>query len=142
MEFEKLELDNLIDALEPYQQELVKELVNNYGLDGALDKWLTAQGPVNMVKFGGVQEKENNFKERYKNEINKFLCGHPDYQNERKEFGKINDSSKTIVISGLSAFIGSKLGVAATVISPAIVISLGLAGKMGIKAYCSGISFE
>ena len=68
-----------------------------------------------------------------KKEIDKFICGHSDYEEYRDEFGKINENTKTVLVSGLSALIGSQLGVSGTILSPIIVLSLYLAGKMGIK---------
>ena len=45
-------------------------------------------------------------------------------------------------MSGLSAIIGSQLNITEAILAPIIVLSLYLAGTMGVKAYCSGITFE
>ncbi|EOU1648715.1 MAG: hypothetical protein E7H79_01360 [Clostridium perfringens] len=143
MEIPNYELNEWLKELKPYQSEIVQELVDKYGVEEAIDKWILAKGPSNTVKFGGSgEESREKFSKRYKNEINKFICGHPDYSDYRDEFGKINENAKTAIVSTISAVIGSHLGVSGAILSPVIVLSLYLAGKMGVKAYCSGIIFE
>lgn len=143
MEVPNYKLNEWLEVLKPYQSEIVQQLVDKYGVEEAIDKWILAKGPMNMVKFGGSgEEGREKFTQRYKNEINKFICGHPDYSEYRCEFGKINESAKTIIVSSLSSFIGSQLGVSGAILAPIIVLSLYLAGKMGVKAYCSGLTFE
>lgn len=143
MEVPNYELSEWLDVLKPYQGEIVKQLVEKYGAEEAIDRWISAKGPMNVVKFGGNGEDgREKFAQRYKNEINKLICGHSDYSKERIEFGKINESTRATIVSSLSSFIGSQLGVSGAILSPIIVLSLYLVGKAGVKAYCSGLKFE
>jgi hypothetical protein len=141
VEIPNYELEDWLSVLKPYQKNIVSQLVSEYGEEKTIEKWLTASGPTGTVKFGGDGNMKP-FLDKYKNEINKFICGHPDYNNERTQLGEENETIKTIIVSSISSLIGSKLGVAAAVLAPAIVLSLYIAGKMGVKAYCSGILFE
>lgn len=142
MNIESYDLDDLLKVLKPYQQELINQLINQYGVEEAIDKWIIANGPSDIVKFGGDSNNGVSFVERYKIEINKLICGHPDYSEYRVEYSKLNESAKTFLISSISSLIGSKLGVAATAIAPVVVLSIYLIGKMGVKAYCANVSFE
>lgn len=141
MEIPNYELAEWLSVLKPYQKDIVLQLVSEYGEEKAIEKWLSASGPTSTVKFGGDGNMKP-FLDRYKNEINKLICGHPDYDSERAEFGEKNGKLKTAIVSSLSSLIGSKLGVAATVLAPVIVLSLYTAGKMGVNAYCSCVSFD
>lgn len=141
MEIPNYKLDEWLSVLKPYQKDIILQLVSQYGEEKAIEKWLTASGPTSTVKFGG----EGNMKpflDRYKIEIDKLICGHPDYNNERTEFGENGQNLKTVIVSSISSLIGSTLGVSGAVLAPVIVLSLYTAGKMGVKAYCSSVSFE
>ncbi|MBS5787938.1 MAG: hypothetical protein KIC98_08505 [Clostridioides difficile] len=142
MNIPRYELNEWLDELKPYQRNIVKNLVEKYGIEEAIDKWMIANGPESTVKFGGESNNTNEkFSEKFKCEVNKFICGHPSYDKYRDEYSKISDSSKTIAISSISSLIGSQLGVSATVLVPAVVLTLYLVGIMGKNAYCSGITF-
>lgn len=141
MEIPNYELDEWLSILKPYQRDIMTQLVSEYGEEKAIEKWLSASGPTSTVKFGGDGNTKP-FLDRYKIEINKLICGHPDYENERGEFNKENGKLKTVIVSSISSLIGSKLGVAATVLAPVIVLTLYTVGKMGVNAYCSCVSFE
>ena len=143
MDIPNLELDEWIDVLKPYQKKIVIELVDKYGIEGAIDRWTISSGPTNTVKFGGEKDVDKKkFSDRYKTEINKFLCGHSDYLEYRSEFLKHNEAIKLGIVSTIASIISPKLGVAGTALAPLIVLSLSLFGKMGMNAYCSAIVFE
>ena len=66
MEIQEIELSEWLIVLKPYQIEIVQNLVNEYGVEEAINKWILANGPMNMVKFGGDSEHGvGNFSERY-----------------------------------------------------------------------------
>ena len=143
MEIPKYELNEWIEVLKPYQQKIVLQLVNENGIEDAIDKWLEANGPCNTVKFGGVSENQGDkFADRFKLEINKFICDHPSYEQYREEYSSFNSETKTVLVSSLSALLGSKLGVAASVLAPIVVLTLYLVGTMGKNAYCSVVKFD
>ncbi|MGL4760134.1 MAG: hypothetical protein ACRCWG_01625 [Sarcina sp.] len=143
MNIPKYELNEWLDELKPYQKNIVRDLVEKYGVEEAIDRWMIANGPVSTVKFGGESNQTNEkFSERFKCEINKFICGHPSYDKYREEYLKINNNVKTAAISSISSLIGSQLGVSATILVPVVVLTLYLIGTMGKNAYCSVISFE
>lgn len=144
MEIPNYELNEWLEVLELDQRERVQQLVEKYGAEEAIDKWILGNSQTKGIKAGGDGIK--NFIEKYKNEINKFICGHPDYDDFRKKFegifDEINKETKAVIVSGLSAIIGSQLNITEAILAPIIVLSLYLAGTMGVKAYCSGITFE
>lgn len=141
MEIQDCELDDWLSVLKPYQRDIISQLVSKYGEEKAIEKWITASGPISMVKFGGDGNKKP-FLDRYKNEFNKFICGHPDYNDERLVLNQKSETLRTTMVSTISSLIGVKLGIAGAILAPVIVLSLHIAGKMGVKAYCSGLSFN
>lgn len=143
MEIPKYEIDEWISILKPYQREIILSLVDTYGAEEAINQWMMANGPVDTVKFGGMPEGEKNkFSDRFKIEINKFICGHPSYSGYREEYSKFNAGTKTALVSSISSFLGAKLGVSVSILAPAIVITLYLVGKMVVNAYCSAVELD
>lgn len=143
LEIPKYEIDEWISILKPYQREIIINLVDRYGAEEAINQWMMANGPVDTVKFGGMPDNEKSkFSDRFKDEINKFICGHPSYSKYREEYLKLNEGTKTALVTSISSFLGAKLGVSVSILAPAIVLTLYLVGKMGINAYCSVIEFD
>lgn len=142
MEIPELELDEWLTVLKPYQRELITNLVDQYGVEEAINRWIIANGPANTVKFGGVANGQDvSFLDRFKDEINKFICGHPSYDKEREEYLNLNGGTKAALVSALSSFLGDKLGASVTFIAPIVVLTLYLVAKMGKNAYCKGIDY-
>lgn len=89
IEIESLSLNECYQYLKPYQRNIIEQLVEKYGIEKAAEEWINARGPMQTVTFGGVVEDANNKKNywnRFKNEFDKLICGHPDYQEEQDKF--------------------------------------------------------
>jgi hypothetical protein len=127
-----------LDQLKPYQKNSMLILINSYGEEEAIEKWLSANGSKDNIPFGGVQTTDTKpFLDRFKSEFKKFVCNHPDYEEERKKLNIESPVVKTIWISIISASLGATLGFAATLLAPAVAVMLSIVGKMGINAYCA-----
>lgn len=136
MKIEKLEVNDWLNVLESYQKEIMLQLINSYGEEGAVDKWLEASstGIENMVPFGGQPNGDKSLMNNLKKEFNKFICGHPDYKNETTIF--LDKVIKPSLVLPISTIISSATGIALTTVLPTVTLLLYLAGKIGIKAYC------
>ena len=137
-ELESYDINILKKALKPYQISLIDSLLTNNTTDEAIEKYLTANGPDNTVQFGGSEEKKDKhpFISTFRNEFDKFICGHPDYE---KYYPKVKEGTSiqiNALISAMSAAIGARIGISAAMISPVIVLALSLIGQMGRKTYC------
>ena len=138
------EFSEVIVQLPKFQQRIVLELINSTGdCFLAAEKYFSASGPDNMQSFGGVPFTSKDSKEskrvlwsNFLKEINKLICGHPEYSANREQFFKQSDTVKTIIITNVSAYMGSKFGVPATYIAPAIVLIACTAITIGKNAYC------
>lgn len=137
----KYDIAEWLEELKPYQRQIITQLIDLYGEEEAIDKWLLANGPSATVKFGGDGIQQS-FKDSFKGEVNKFICGHPDYKKERDELGQHGEVTKTALVSAIASAVGSQIGVAATVLVPIVVLMLYTIGKMGINAYCTNVSIE
>lgn len=134
-----LELDEeqLLTSLDSYQTEIIREFLNttsNNYLDSA-DKWLNAT-PANTAQFGGEPNKTKIYREKLLEEIEKFLCGDANYEDDRQKIALSGDQSQKYIIAVISSAIGKTLGVAGTFIAPVIVLLLLSFGKMAINAWC------
>ena len=53
MNIENITEEEYLSILPKYQREIVNELINSYGIERAVDKWIESNGPQNNVQFGG-----------------------------------------------------------------------------------------
>ena len=96
IEIDDLSLNEWYACLKPYQKVVIEQLVSKYGEEKAAEEWLTARGPIQTATFGGSQTntaEAQNYWSRLKDEFDKLICGHPDYEKEQKKFlaaGKIH----------------------------------------------------
>lgn len=145
IEIDNLSLDEWYTCLKPYQKNAIEILVAKYGEEKAAEVWITARGPIQTATFGGSQnqnEKTLNYWNRLKDEFDKLICGHPDYEKERDKFTVAGESIGLSGASALTAIIAPLIGVSTVLLLPAIVLLLHVAAKMGIKAYCVDKKFE
>lgn len=145
IEIDNLSLDEWFQCLKPYQRVVIEQLVSKYGEERGAQEWINARGPIQTATFGGDknQSKETpNYWERLKTEIDKFICGHPDYKEEQSKFLA---AGKTIGIGGVTAFanwLSPIIGMAPPILVPPIALILYTISKMGTKAYCSTKVFD
>jgi len=131
-------LENWLSELKAYQRNSIVTLIDEYGEENAVEKWLSANGPKDNVPFGGLQSTDTKpFLDKFKTEFKKFVCNHPDYDEERKKLNMESPVVKAIWISVISAALGATLGFAATLLAPVVAVMLSLVGKMGLNAYCA-----
>ena len=129
------EPENWLDALPAYQKKRVRELIQDSGsVEDAAKKWLSAS-PEHTFPFGAEQGRSI-FLEKVRDEVEKFLCGHDDYEEERKKLLSSADLIQTTVVSSVSAAIASVIGVAAAYVMPVIVLVFMMMGKISLNAWC------
>ncbi len=75
-------------------------------------------------------------------EFDKFILEDEKYKDDIKELKTHVEITKFFVVAFLSNVLSKNLGVAASVIAPLIVLSLGLIGKIGLNAYKESIKKE
>lgn len=144
-----IEIDNLslyewYTCLKPYQRAIIEQLVAKYGEERAAEEWLTARGPMQTATFGGSQVNAENapkYWDRLRSEIDKLICGHPDYKKEQE---KILAAGKSIGLGGVTAlanWLSPLIGMSPALLAPAIILILHTMAKMGVKAYCATKTF-
>lgn len=138
IEIDALSLSDWYTCLKPYQKNAIEQLVAKYGEERAAEEWLMARGPIQTATFGGAQTSNSeSYWNRLKDEFDKLICGHPDYENEQKKF---ISASKTIglgSVTALSTWLSPIVCLSPAILVPAIILLLHTTSKMGIKAYCS-----
>jgi hypothetical protein len=134
----QLEQEDLLLAIDDYQSEIIKAFLaktsNNY-LESA-DNWLNAN-TANTAKFGGGQNKVKIYRDKLLEELEKFLCGDEQYEDDRKKISDSTDKSQKYVIGVMSAAIGKVLGTAGAFIAPVIVLLILSIAKMAVNAWCA-----
>lgn len=128
---------DLLTSIDEFQADILKKFLENTSNDylKSADNWLNAT-TANTAKFGGEQNKPKIYRDKLLEELEKFLCGNEEYEEERKEISESSDKSKQYVIGVISVAIGKTIGTAGTFIAPVIVLLIMSLGKMALKAWC------
>ena len=145
IEIENIPLEDWLKPLKPYQRNFIKQLVAKYGEEKAAEEWINASGPMQTVTFGGVTEDINNKKNywnRLRNEFDKLICGHADYQNEHDKFVNAGKPIGLGAVTYIADWIAPAVGMSTAILIPAIALVLSTTAKMGVKAYCATIQFN
>lgn len=130
--------ESLLASIDNFQADIIKTFLvstsNNYLVSA--DKWLNAS-TSNTAKFGGEPDKAKIYREKLLEELEKFVCGDQQYDDDRKKIAESTDKSQKYIIGVMSAAIGKALGVAGAFIAPVIVLLILSFGKMAINAWCA-----
>lgn len=129
-------IDDWILELKPYQSNAIKQLLKNNKPEDVAKTWLTTQGASNTIHFGGIRDLKP-FWDNFVTEFNKFICDENEYVNERDGIQKQSPISKGMLIFGISAALGAKIGLATALIAPVVTLLLFTVGKMTKNAYCA-----
>lgn len=122
-----------IEVLEPFQQTLILNLLSQHSEEEALQIWITVSGPDHTATFGGNGLKD--YLKNFKTEFDNLILGEDKYKDSLKEFNEHVTVSKFFIVAHLSTMLSESMGVAASVVAPLIVLSLGVVGKIGLNAY-------
>lgn len=145
IEIENIPLEDWLKPLKPYQRNIIKQLVAKYGEEKAAEEWINARGPMQTVTFGGVTEDINNKKNywnRLRNEFDKLICGHADYQKEHDKFVNAGKPIGLGAVTYIADWIAPAVGMSTAILIPAIALVLSTTAKMGVKAYCATKQFN
>ena len=137
MNIPQYQTEELIEVLEPFQQDLLKSILVEHTEEEALEIWMQVAGPEHTASFGGSGIKD--YLKHFKTEFDLLILGDEKYSNVIKEFNEHKQVTKFFVVSSLSATLASSLGIAAGVVAPLIVLALGAIGKLGLNAYRESI---
>ncbi|RDD30561.1 hypothetical protein CR161_07455 [Prosthecochloris sp. ZM] len=136
LEIPDIEINEWLAVLKPYQASSLNALIESSSPESAAEIWITANGPDNTIMFGGERDTKP-FWDKFKEEFKKFVCGDAEYSEERRALLVEAPISNALMVSAISSAIGAKIGYAAALLSPAVVILLYSIGKMGKNAYCN-----
>jgi len=127
----------LLTSIDDFQSEILKTFLENTSNDylTSADNWLNAT-TANTAKFGGEPGKSKIYRDKLLEELEKFLCGAEEYEEDRKKIAESSDKSKQYVIGVMSVAIGKTIGAAGTFLAPVIVLLIMSLGKMALNAWC------
>lgn len=145
IEIGNIPLEDWLKPLKPYQRNFIEQLVAIYGEEKAAEEWINARGLMQTVTFGGVTEDANNKKNywnRFRNEFDKLICGHTDYQDEHDKFVAAGKPIGLGAVAYIADWIAPAVGMSTAILIPAIALILNTTAKMGVKAYCATKQFN
>ena len=128
----------LLSSIDGYQEDIIKTFLSNNSNDylKSADNWLNAT-TANTSKFGGEPNRAKIYRDKLLDEIEKFICGDHQYDDDRRKIADSADKSQKYIIGVMSASIGKILGAAGPFIAPVIVLLLLSFGKMATNAWCA-----
>lgn len=135
-QFEAADVTVWLAELKPYQRDTLATFLVSGTLEEAAERWLSSTGSPNIAPFGGHRDSKP-FWNQFKEEFRKFVCDDAAYVEERKALTAQGPVGKAVMISVVSAAIGATIGYSATLLAPAVALSLCALGKIGVNAYCS-----
>jgi len=131
----QIDEETWLNALPQYQQKRIKQLLESSdSYEDAAKKWLSAI-PENTFPFGAEKGKSVFF-EKVRAEVEKFLCGDPTYEKERRELVSATEVIHTTLVSSLSLAIAPVIGTASAYVTPVIVLIFMTMGKISLNAWC------
>lgn len=130
--------DTLLSSIDVFQSEIIKAFLAATSNDylASADNWLNAS-TANTAKFGGEPNKAKIYRDKLLEELEKFLCGDQQYEDDRTKIAESTDKSQKYIIGVMSAAIGKTLGAAGAFIAPVIVLLILSIGKMAVNAWCA-----
>ncbi len=130
--------DTLLSSIDDFQSDIIKAFLASNSNDylASADNWLNAT-TANTAKFGGEPSKAKIYRDKLLEELEKFMCGDQQYEEDRKKIADSTDKSQKYIIGVMSAAIGKTLGAAGPFIAPVIVLLILSIGKMAINAWCA-----
>ena len=143
------ELEEIYNAIDAEQAKALEKMVKECGEEEAALKWLdeivAPTLPVtpyegNIGDGGNAESKP--FRKRVKDEIDMLICGHPKYSSEREKILDQYHGWTLYAATAVASLLGSVFGVGAAIISPAILLLVRCAGKIGVNAYCQNFHFD
>lgn len=130
--------EEILNSLKPYQREIVQQLVAQHGEEEAAKIWLSSSGPLDLRKFGGVPSGGGDaFYQRFYGEFRALICGDERYKTEREKFLGMAKPTANQVVIYISVALGSTLGVAVGLLTPAVALLLKVVVKIGVNAWCA-----
>ena len=140
MNIPEFSTEEWIEVLEPFQQDLVRNLLATHTEEEVMELWIKVSGPEHTASFGGTGK--NDYLKAFKNEFEKLILGDEKYQDAIKEFNEHATVTKFFVVGFIATALSESMGVASGVVAPLIVLALGTIGKIGLNAYRSTIKID
>ena len=140
MNIPEFSTEEWIEVLEPFQQELVRNLLATHTEEEAMELWIKVSGPEQTASFGGTGKSD--YLKAFKKEFDKLILGDAKYQDVIKEFNGYATVTKFFVVGFIATALSESRGVASGVGAPLIVLALGTIGKIGLNAYRNTIKTE
>lgn len=127
--------DEWLGTLKQYQRVQIDALLVNSDERGAAEKWLASSGSDRIAPFGG-ESNPKPFFDLFMTEVRRFLCDDAAYVEEKANLKKHGIITHSLFVATIAGAIGSTLGFAAALLSPAVALMLIATAKMGLKAFC------
>lgn len=123
-----------IDALQPYQRNMINKLYDENGsYEETAKAWLSASMST-TVPFG-TEKGHSVFFEKVLDELEAFLSGDEKYKDDRIAILQEKSVVQTYIVGAISVALSPVLGASAAFLSPVIAIVLVTITKMGINAW-------
>jgi hypothetical protein len=130
--------DDWLDALPSWQASDIRELqtTRSRTLDEILEQLLEVSSARGTVPFGGDSGFQL-YKRKIEEEFYYFLCSPNKYQQEREEWKRQANVSKTSAVALISSEFSHVFDAAPPYLGPVVSVMLVTIGTMNLNAFCS-----
>jgi len=131
-----------LTVLPDYQRRIIDTFLAAGDPLMAAEAWLKASGPQDTAPFGaGVGAgRVNIFLLHLMRELHKLLCTDEGYTEERAEVGNAAKLGKSAFVAAIATGLAPHVGVAAVILSPAIVLIMSVFYNAAMSSGCEMLS--
>jgi hypothetical protein len=126
-----------ISELRPYQRNLVHQLSPTVELsEESVIAWFESFGNPSTTAQFSAGSRSRPYYEKFVEQLYRLLCSPNHYIEERAQIAKDFKAGQTTLSTAIATAIAPHMDATPTVLVPAVAISLTLAGKMTLNAWC------
>lgn len=134
--FEPFKYTDFIDSLDPALKSAVYKLESSGVPLEAIGAEISSMPAVGMTTKG-VNNWDKGVFQKILSEVAKLICDESTETELAKQLKSEAGMTTQIIIAGVSNYVGSKLGFAAALCSPFVVLSIAIVLKAGLNVFCS-----
>ncbi|MEN2284453.1 hypothetical protein AAGF08_20075 [Algoriphagus sp. SE2] len=134
--FESFKYTDFIDSLDPTLKSAVYKLETSGISLEAIGTEISSMPAIGMTTKG-VNNWDKTIFQKILSEVAKLICDESTESELAKQLKAEAGISTQIIIAGVSTYVGSKLGFAAALCSPFVVLSIAIILKAGLNVFCN-----
>ncbi|MBM9465401.1 hypothetical protein JL108_18275 [Aeromicrobium sp. YIM 150415] len=131
---------DLLSSLPAYQASVVSAMLASRPPEEVAKAWLESSGQSDTAPFGGMKKTGERLVQNTLIEMQNLLCSDSGYEEERAQLKESLGAGKVFSAGVIATVLSPHIGIAATVLAPAVVLILIVATRAGQKTLCQSLA--